>query len=53
LVVIGQCLAPLLPSTSGKLLRQLGIDRGWLGLGTEIDASENRVSAGAILFPRP
>jgi len=53
LVVIGQCLAPLLPSTSGKLLRRLGIDRGWLGLGTEIDVSENRVSAGAILFPRP
>lgn len=53
LAVIGRCLAPLLPSTSGRLLRQFGIDRRSIGLDRDIDVGGNRIRPGPILFPRP
>jgi methionyl-tRNA synthetase len=53
LCVVGQCLAPLLPSTSGKLLKQLGVDKLPRRLDEEIALAGNRVNAAHILFPKP
>jgi methionyl-tRNA synthetase len=50
LCIIGQCLAPLLPSTGERLLRQLGLDTV-PALGTEIDLAGNRVDSH-VLFPK-
>jgi methionyl-tRNA synthetase len=51
LCVVGQCLAPLLPSTSQRLLRQLGIEQP-TDLDSAIDIAGNRIDAGETLFPR-
>jgi methionyl-tRNA synthetase len=48
---IGQCLAPLLPSTSARLLRQLDVDTV-PALGTEINLAGNRVDTAHVLFPK-
>ncbi len=50
LCVIGRCLAPLLPSTSSRLLRQLGIDQyqgGFCG-----DVAGNVINNDQVLFPK-
>ena len=50
LCVIAQGLAPLLPSTSAKLLRQLGVAH-LPGIDEEIALTGNRIEAGEVLFP--
>jgi methionyl-tRNA synthetase len=53
LCVIGQCLAPMLPSTSEKLLAQLGVDGLSARFDDNIALAGNRVDAAHLLFPRP
>jgi methionyl-tRNA synthetase len=53
LCVAGRCLAPLLPSTSEKLLKQLGVDKLPLRLDEEITLAGNKVNAAHVLFPKP
>ena len=52
LAAIGQSLAPLLPSTSAKLLDQLGVDATQADLKTPLDVTGNTIRHGAVLFPR-
>lgn len=48
LVTVGRCLVPFLPSTSARLLSQLGVDV-W---GADTCPGGRRISSGEILFPR-
>lgn len=52
LAVIGQCLAPLLPSTSHRLLRQLGQDGSATGFKGPPQMFGARLEPGPILFPK-
>lgn len=56
LYVIAECLAPLLPSTSDKLLRQLGADIEDIPQNKSVDKGTfldgNAVSTSNVLFPR-
>ena len=51
LFVIGQCLAPLLPSTSSRLLKQLGID-GYRDDLCGDDVAGNTINTNQVLFPK-
>jgi methionyl-tRNA synthetase len=51
LFVIGQCLAPLLPSTSSRLLKQLGID-GYPDDLCGDDVAGNTINTDQVLFPK-
>ena len=51
LFVIGQCLAPLLPSTSSRLLKQLGIDR-YRNDFCDGDVAGNTINTDQVLFPK-
>ena len=51
LFVIGQCLAPLLPSTSSRLLKQLGID-GYRDDLSGYDVAGNTINTDQVLFPK-
>lgn len=53
LCVAGRCLAPLLPSTSGELFNQLGVERRPLRLDEKINLAGNRISLAHVLFPKP
>ena len=51
LFVIGQCLAPLLPATSSRLLKQLGI----VGQGDDLcgdDVAGNTINTDQVIFPK-
>jgi len=52
LAVIGQCLAPLLPSTSHRLLRQLGLDGSTIRFGSPPKVTDARPAPGPVLFPK-
>lgn len=47
LALIGSCLAPLLPSTSERLLERLGLDTATV----DVDPGGRRIANGAVLFP--
>lgn len=52
LAVIGQCLAPLLPSTSHRLLRQLGLDGSTIRFGSPPNVTGASLAPGPVLFPK-
>lgn len=52
LSVIGQCLAPLLPSTSDKLLGQLGLDVSAIRFESPPEVIGAGLIPGPVLFPK-
>ncbi len=52
LAAIGQSLAPLLPSTSARLLAQLGVDPARADCNARLDVTGNTIQFGEVLFPR-
>lgn len=52
LAVIGQCLAPLLPSTSDRLLRQLGLDESAIRFESPPEIVGASLAPGPVLFPK-
>lgn len=50
--VIAICLAPLLPSTSEKLLRQLGLCTDQVSQDDDAGLSGKTIDTGDVLFPR-
>jgi methionyl-tRNA synthetase len=52
LAVTGQVLAPLLPSTSAKLLKQLGLDGSPSLFSDPVEVRGVRIEPGSVLFPK-